>query len=141
MEMLMPGTAGFPPLLPAAIAEELASHGYVVVGVNHTYETAVTVFADGQVVPMSPAAVAGVLGPQSGPYQERFAQRAAVCDYKAADLASVADQLQQLPPMRPGCWPAGWIWTGWVGWGIPLAATPLLEGPSGDYPEVAFGSL
>jgi hypothetical protein len=79
MEMLMPGTAGFPPLLPAAIAEELASHGYVVVGVNHTYEKAATVFADGQVVPMSPAAVAGVLGPQSGPYQERFAQRAAVC--------------------------------------------------------------
>jgi predicted dienelactone hydrolase len=41
--------------------------------------------------------VAGVLGPQTGPYQERFRQRAAVCDYKAADLASVADQLGQLP--------------------------------------------
>lgn len=70
---------GFPPLLLAAIAEELASHGYVVVGVNHTYESAVTVFADGRVVPMSPAAVAGLLGPQTetGPYQERFAQRAA----------------------------------------------------------------
>jgi dienelactone hydrolase len=90
--------SGFPPLLLAAIAEELASHGYVVVGVNHTYESAVTVFADGRVVPMSPAAVAGLLGPQAetGPYQEQFAQRAAVCDYKAADLASVADQLEQL---------------------------------------------
>ena len=31
--------SGFPPLVWAAIAEQLASHGYVVVGVNHTYET------------------------------------------------------------------------------------------------------
>jgi dienelactone hydrolase len=96
--VLVQSQSGFPPLLLAAIAEELASHGYVVVGVNHTYETAVTVFADGRVVPMSPAAVAGLLGPQTetGPYQEQFAQRAAVCDYKAADLASVANQLEQL---------------------------------------------
>jgi dienelactone hydrolase len=94
--VLVLSPSGFPPLLLAAIAEQLASHGYVVAGVNHTYESAVTVFADGRVVPMNPAAVAGVLGPQSGPYQERFAQRAAVCDYKAADLASVADRLEQL---------------------------------------------
>ena len=39
---------------------------------------------------MNPDAQAGVLGPQTGPYQERFRQRGAVCDYKAADLASVA---------------------------------------------------
>jgi predicted dienelactone hydrolase len=102
--VLVQSQSGFPPLLLAAIAEELASHGYVVVGVNHTYETAVTVFADGRVVPMSPAAVAGLLGPQTetGPYQEQFAQRAAVCDYKAADLASVANQLQQLPADAAG---------------------------------------
>jgi dienelactone hydrolase len=102
--VLVLSPSGFPPLLLAAIAEELASHGYVVVGVNHTYETAVTMFADGRVVPMSSAAVAGLLGPQAetGPYQEQFAQRAAVCDYKAADLASVADQLQQLPADAAG---------------------------------------
>jgi predicted dienelactone hydrolase len=102
--VLVQSQSGFPPLLLAAIAEELASHGYVVVGVNHTYETAVTVFADGRVVPMSPAAVAGLLGPQTetGPYQEQFAQRAAVCDYKAADLASVADQLEQAPADAAG---------------------------------------
>lgn len=94
--VLVLSPSGFPPLLLAATAEELASHGYVVVGVNHTYETAVTVFADGRVVPVNPAAQAGVLGPQTGPYQERFRQRAAVCDYKAADLASVADQLEQI---------------------------------------------
>jgi predicted dienelactone hydrolase len=96
--VLVMSPSGFPPLLLAAIAEELASQGYVVVGVNHTYETAVTVFGDGRVVPTNSAAVAGVLGPQTGPYQERFRQRAAVCDYKAADLASVADWLERLRP-------------------------------------------
>ena len=102
--VLVQSQSGFPPLLLAAIAEELASHGYVVVGVNHTYESAVTVFGDGRVVPMRPAAVAGLLGPQieTGPYQEQFAQRAAVCDYKAADLASVADQLERLPAEAAG---------------------------------------
>jgi dienelactone hydrolase len=94
--VLLLSPSGFPPLLLAAIAEDLASHGYVVVGVNHTYEASVTAFADGRVIPMSPAAVAGALGPQAGPHEARFRQRAAVCDYKAADLASVADQLEQL---------------------------------------------
>ena len=42
--------SGFSPLLLTAIAEELASAGYVVVGVNHTYEAAVTVLPDGRVV-------------------------------------------------------------------------------------------
>jgi dienelactone hydrolase len=100
--VLVQSQSGFPPLLLAAIAEELASHGYVVVGVNHTYESAVTVFADGRAVAVNPEAQAGVLGPQTGPYQERFRQRAAVCDYKAADLASVADQLERLPADAAG---------------------------------------
>lgn len=95
--VLVLSPSGFPPLLLAAIAEELASHGYVVVRVNHTYETPVTVFADGRTVAVNPDALAGVLGPQAGPYQERFRQRAAVCDYKAVDLASVADWLERLP--------------------------------------------
>ena len=53
------------------------------VGVNHTYETAVTVLADGRTIPLNPDAKAGALGPQTGPYEERFRQRAAVSDYKA----------------------------------------------------------
>jgi dienelactone hydrolase len=93
--VLVLSPSGFPPLLLAAIGEELASHGYVVLGVNHTYETGVTAFADGRLIPLNPVAVAGALGPQTGPYEERFRRRAAVCDYKAADLASVADQLGQ----------------------------------------------
>ena len=58
--------SGFPPLLLSATAEDLASHGFVVVGVNHAYETAVTVFADGRTVAVNPAAIAGALGVQRG---------------------------------------------------------------------------
>ena len=93
---LVMSPSGFPPLLLAAIGEELASHGYVVVGVNHTYETAVTVFTDGRTIPINPDAIAGALGPQTGPPDERLRQRAAVCEYKAADLASVGNWLGQL---------------------------------------------
>jgi pimeloyl-ACP methyl ester carboxylesterase len=94
--VLLLSPSGFPPLLLSAIAEELASHGYVVVGVNHSYETTVTGFADGRLVAMNPAAVGGALGPQTGSYEEVFRQRASVCEYKAADLASVAGQLERL---------------------------------------------
>ena len=37
--------------------QELASHGYVVVGMEHTYGAVVTVFPDGQVAPNNPAAL------------------------------------------------------------------------------------
>jgi dienelactone hydrolase len=94
--VLLLSPSGFPPLLLSAIAEELASHGFIVVGVNHTYETAVTAFADGRVVPMNPAALGGALGPQTGSYDDVFRQRALVCEYKAADLVSVANQLERL---------------------------------------------
>jgi dienelactone hydrolase len=94
--VLLLSPSGFPPLMLTAIAEELASHGFVVMGVNHTYETTVTAFADGRAVPMNPAATGGALGPQVGSHVEIFRQRASVCEYKAADLASVADQLENL---------------------------------------------
>jgi hypothetical protein len=100
--VLILSPSGFPPLLLAAVAEELASTGYVVVGVNHTYETAVTAFADGRVVPLNPDALAGALGPQVGEYDVVFRQRAAVCDYKAADLRSVANHLERLEPSPTG---------------------------------------
>ena len=93
--VLLLSPSGFSPLLLAAIAEELASHGFVVVGVNHTYETTVTAFADGRVVPMNPAAVGGALGPQAGEFGG-CRERAAVCEVKAADLAFVADQLEEV---------------------------------------------
>ena len=94
--VLVLSPSGFPPLLLSSIAEELASHGYVVVGVNHTYETTVTVFDDGRVVAMNPDAVGGALGPQTGSHEEAFGARAAVCQRKAEDLAFVADQVRRI---------------------------------------------
>jgi hypothetical protein len=94
--VLVLSPSGFPPLLLAALAEDLASHGYVVVGVNHTYETAVTVFADGRVVALNPAAIGGALGPQTGSHHDVFRSRADVCRYKAADLAFVVDELERM---------------------------------------------
>ena len=100
--MLLLSPSGFSPLFLGAIAEELASHGYVVVGVNHTFETAVTVFSDGRVAAMNPAALGGALGPQIGPHEAAFRRRAEVCNYKAADLRFVADHLSRLAPNRAG---------------------------------------
>ena len=94
--VLILSPSGFPPLFLAAIAEELASAGYVVVGVNHTYETAVTPFTDGRLIPINPDALGGALGPQVGEHDVVFRQRAALCDLKAADLRSVADHLERL---------------------------------------------
>lgn len=96
--VLLLSPSGFPPLLLSGTAEDLASHGFVVVGINHTYETAVTVFPDGRTVPMNPAAIAGALGAQTGPYRTVFDRRADVCRYKAADVAFLADRLAQLDP-------------------------------------------
>jgi predicted dienelactone hydrolase len=93
--------SGFPPLLLSGTAEELASHGFVVVGVNHTYETAVTVFADGRTAAVNPAAIAGALGPQTGRHEDVFARRADVCRYKAADLSFLADRLADLAAGDP----------------------------------------
>ena len=42
------------PELNAVTAEELASQGYVVVALNHTYDSTVNVFPDGRIIPRSP---------------------------------------------------------------------------------------
>lgn len=47
-----PGLIGLPTFHRAHL-EELASHGYIVAGISHTYSTAVTVFPDGRMVRVS----------------------------------------------------------------------------------------
>ena len=65
--------AGFPPLALASIVEEIASHGYVVAGITHTYESAVTAFPDGRVVPMNAAWMQLNPGPiRAAPLRTRF---------------------------------------------------------------------
>jgi pimeloyl-ACP methyl ester carboxylesterase len=88
--------AGFPPLMLSALLEELASHGYVVCGINHTYESAVSVFPDGRVIPMDSERMQPALGPFSGDPRETFQKRAAIADRQAADIGFVAGQIEAL---------------------------------------------
>jgi dienelactone hydrolase len=85
--------AGFSVLSYSAIIEEIASHGYIVVGINHTYDAPVTIFSDGRVMPVSQKFMEGV-NSQAGSFEESFRFRAEVADYKTADFKFVVDQLE-----------------------------------------------
>jgi predicted dienelactone hydrolase len=71
-----------------AWAEELASLGYLVVGVDHPYDSAVVVFADGRAVPTRVAA--------SGDREEDARRRLAWTTVRASDLSFVLTQLGRL---------------------------------------------
>ena len=149
--VLLLSPSGFPPLLLTAIAEELASHGFIVVGVNHTYETAVTAFGDGRVVPINPAAIGGALGPQTGSHDDVFRQRASICEYKAADLASVAFlpvtdasivkpalEATEIQPQR--MWRITCdLMLAFFDKYLNGATATVLDGPADEYPEVTIG--
>lgn len=76
-----------PRFLDTTVAADLASHGYVVVAVDHTYEALAVEFPDGRVITPAPALAGSVLPPQ--------VMKAAV-DCRVADLRSVLDQLHLL---------------------------------------------
>jgi hypothetical protein len=89
------GWVGYPACL-SAVVEEIASHGYVVVGLNPAHEST-TVFPDGRVVPMNAAAMRPVMGPYAGmSHEQAVAGRAAIVDLKAADMRFVADRVEGL---------------------------------------------
>lgn len=95
--VLLFSPAGFPPPFYTALFEELASHGYIVAAVSHTYEMLpVSVFADGRVRWFRPASVGGALSVSRGPQAEDVRQRAAVVEVKVADLFGVVDRLALL---------------------------------------------
>jgi pimeloyl-ACP methyl ester carboxylesterase len=62
----------------ASLLEEIVSHGYIVVGVDHTFNALLTTLADGQVIPQ--------LGEAAPETDENFATR-------VADVRFVIDQL------------------------------------------------
>jgi predicted dienelactone hydrolase len=92
--------AGNPPLVYAALMEELASHGYVVAGISHTYESMpMSVFADGRARLMRPSSLGGALAaPGARPYEEDLRERASVVSVKAADIRFVVEALRRDPP-------------------------------------------
>jgi dienelactone hydrolase len=89
-----------PPLVYAALIEELVSHGYVVAGISHTYEPLpLSVFADGRARLMRPASTGGALSASgSRPFAEDLRDRAAVVSVKAADIRLVLEALRRDPP-------------------------------------------
>jgi dienelactone hydrolase len=73
-----------------ALAEELASHGYVVAGIDHTYESHATAFPDGRVTTCLA---------RDAPRRDRMEQVAAG---RAADVRFLLDELTSAPPAWPG---------------------------------------
>ncbi|WP_257454772.1 alpha/beta hydrolase family protein [Archangium lipolyticum] len=89
--------AGFPPLYYSSLFEELASHGYIVAAVSHTYEALpVSAFADGRMRLFRPASVGGALKVSRASHEEDVRARASVVDVKAEDLRSLVDELERL---------------------------------------------
>ena len=66
-----------------ALAEDLASHGYVVAGIDHTYESGATTFPDGRVT-----TCLARTAPPHGP--DRWEQ---IVTGRAADVSFVLDEL------------------------------------------------
>jgi dienelactone hydrolase len=73
-----------------ALAEDLASHGYVVAGIDHTYESHATAFPDGRVTTCLA---------RDAPRRDRMEQVAAG---RAADVCFVLDELTGAHPAWPG---------------------------------------
>ena len=75
-----------------ALAEDLASHGYVVAGIDHTYESAATAFPDGRVTTC--------LARQAPRRGRGFWEK--VVTGRAADVCFVLDELTSARPAWPG---------------------------------------
>ena len=73
-----------------ALAEDLASHGYVVAGIDHTYESHATAFPDGRVTTCLA---------REAPRRDRKEEVAAG---RAADVCFVLDELTSAHPAWPG---------------------------------------
>ncbi|HEY0796868.1 MAG TPA: hypothetical protein VGD64_13935, partial [Acidisarcina sp.] len=72
----------------STLAEDLASHGYVVVGFDAPYRSTVVVFPDGRVIERAPANNADLVG---GDQQVQLANR--LVEAWSADMGFVLDQL------------------------------------------------
>ncbi len=78
----------------STLAEDLASHGYVVVGFDAPYRTGVVVFPDGRVVRRIPQNDPELCLEKTGPERDRCANR--LLTAWTADIAFVLDRLKQL---------------------------------------------
>jgi dienelactone hydrolase len=70
-------------------AVQLASHGYIVIGIQHTYGAVITVFPDGTVAKNNPSAL-----PNGAPTEEYEAAAHILSDQWAGDLGFALDFMQ-----------------------------------------------
>jgi|HubBroStandDraft_2_1064218.scaffolds.fasta_scaffold07288_6 dienelactone hydrolase len=91
LALLSPGFTS-PRSTLTALAEDLASHGYVVAGIDHTYESFATAFPDGRVTTC--------LARETRHRGEGFWEK--VVAGRAADVSFVLDQLTGAHPAWPG---------------------------------------
>jgi dienelactone hydrolase len=78
-----------------SLAEDLASHGYVVVGLDAPYRSGVVVFADGRVIKAAPQNKLA----DNGPAQFQLANK--LIQAGSADMGFALDQLEQLNTSDP----------------------------------------
>jgi predicted dienelactone hydrolase len=79
-------------------ALELASHGYIVIGIQHTYGAVITVFPDGTVAENNPSAL-----PDGAPTEEYETAAHILSDQWASDMGFTLDfmELQNSDPNSP----------------------------------------
>jgi dienelactone hydrolase len=92
--VLLPGL-GEPVAAYSALAEDLASHGYAVVGINPT-ESALVEFPDGHVV--APTALGGIDPALLGDVPGWYAAAERIADVWVSDAAFVVETLASRPP-------------------------------------------
>lgn len=73
-------------------AEELASQGYVVVAINHTYDSALNILPDGRVIPRSPIFDAAHRDGSNSEFVQLQAKNVAV---RTEDIQFVLDELEK----------------------------------------------
>jgi dienelactone hydrolase len=93
------------------LAEDLASHGYVVVGFDAPYRSGVVVFPDGRVALRAPAANTDDLAAPGA--QERFVKK--ILPMWSGDAEFVVDQLERLNTADPPGRFTGWLDLGRLG--------------------------
>jgi dienelactone hydrolase len=71
------------------LMQQLASHGYVVIGMEHPYGSRLTIFPDGSIAPNNPAA----LPPDSTPVDEYEKTARILVDQWASDMSYTLDTL------------------------------------------------
>lgn len=80
--------------------EELASHGFVVIGIDHPYSTAITLFPDGRIARAAPMEFRDLSSDES--LRRSFEVNEYLIQIRAQDIEFVASQLNHLgSPGRP----------------------------------------